>query len=147
MKRSDGSSPGRPENKYTYYIERPLAKGPGLALRERGFSVVLHLEVFPDDRTDDEVWINRVAAEGWVALGADVRLRWTPTLKRAVYNARLRLFNLTNNNGTGPEKAAAFVQAMPAIGRLLARRAGPFIAKVNMEGKIVGVYDFSDYKP
>ena len=145
MKPSDGNSPGRPENTYTYFVERPLGKGVGLALRARGFNAVLHLDVFRDN-VDDDVWISRVASEGWVALGADARLRWTPNLKHAVYISGLRLFNLTSNNWTGAVKAHAFVTAMPAIGRLCARKAGPFVARVTQAGKVVNVYDFSDYK-
>lgn len=118
----------------------------GLALRERGFDVKLSLEVFPDDsKVTDDAWISRAAKEGWVVLGADVAVRWTPNLKRAVYLAKLRLFNLARNSWPGPVKAAAFIAAMPAIERLLRRKRGPFIATVNQAGRIISVYDYSDY--
>lgn len=125
-----------------------MGKGVGLALRARGFDVRLSLEIFPDDsKLTDDVWIGRAAEEGWVVLGADVAIRWTPNLKRAVYLARLRLFNLARNSWPGPVKAAAFLAAMPAIERLLRRRKGPFIATVNQAGRITTFYDFADYRP
>ncbi len=82
-----------------------------------------------------------------MVLGADVAIRWTPNLKRAVYLAGLRLFNLARNNWPGPTKAAAFLAAMPAIHRLLKKKEGPFIATVNQAGKIISVYDYTDYRP
>jgi uncharacterized protein YfiM (DUF2279 family) len=145
LKLSVGKLPGR-RDANTYFVERPLGKGVGRALRQSGYTVVLHAEVFPD-RAEDDVWISAAAANGWVALGSDVRLRFTPGLKRAVFLSGLRLFTLARNHWSGQEKAAAFIAAMPAIQRLLHRLPGPFIATVSKAGAIINVYDFSGFKP
>ena len=147
MKPSGGNSPEPLDpSSFTYFVERPLGKKVGLALREKGHRVVLHLDVFRDD-SPDEQWIVRAAREGWVALGADVAVRWTPNLKRAIYISGLRLFNLTRNTWPAAVKAEAFIAAMPAIERLLRKRTGPFIATINKDGKVAGVYDFTGYVP
>lgn len=115
-------------------------------MRERGLRVVLHLERFADDARDEE-WIAEAAAEGWVALTADVEIRRRPNEKRAIYLAKLRVFALTRNTWTWREKANAFLTALPGMAQMLSKTQGPFIAKINKAGEVTSVYDFTDYRP
>ena len=49
--------------------------------------------------------------------------------------ARLRVFALTSGNLTGAEQGAAFVRALGKM-RRVARRPGPYIARVTRNGAV-----------
>ena len=140
MPRSPGNSPEQ-LRQYTFFVERPLGKKVGTVLREHGLNVVLHLERFRDD-ADDEEWIARAAAEGWVAITGDGRVRWNPRQKLAIRVSGLRCFSLTGNHWTGPEKAQAITSALGRIAAILSSKPGPFVARINKAGEISSVYEF-----
>ena len=65
-------------------------------------------DAFPDDgqHVGDDEWIERVSAEGWVALTKDTAL--VRDHADALAASTLRVFALPNANLTGPEMAERF---------------------------------------
>jgi hypothetical protein len=68
-----------------------------------------------------------------VVLTKDTRIRRRELERRALHAAGLRVFALSAGNLSGADQAAAFVRALPRM-RRLARRPGPFIARVTATG-------------
>lgn len=103
------------------------------ALRLAGATVIAHHEKFPTGALD-EVWLAALAEHPeWIVLTKDAQIRRRPLERQAYSNARARVFTLTSGNLTGAQQAEILVRALPKI-RKLARRRGPFIAKVTASG-------------
>jgi hypothetical protein len=58
-----------------YFCDRNLGKRFGQELRRQGLVVELHDDHFPQD-TPDEDLLRHVAAQGWVILTLDKRMRY-----------------------------------------------------------------------
>jgi predicted nuclease of predicted toxin-antitoxin system len=97
--------------------------------------VQIHDEHFRQDATDVE-WLHEVGQRGWVVLTKDEKIRRRAHERKALMQAGVRAFVLVAGNLSGPEMAAAFVQALPAIHRFLARHNPPFIARVTRGGEV-----------
>jgi PIN domain-containing protein len=134
LKRSGGNSPPRLED-FVFFIERPLGKKVGLALREQGLRVVLHTEKLKDDALDEE-YLALCAERGWVVITADSDVHTKVNQRLLVKNGRLRVFRLTRNHWRWQEKVEAFTLAIPAMLRLLRRTPAPFIARIDRKGNI-----------
>lgn len=105
------------------------------ALRAVGVHVILHHELFPAG-TDDEAWLRALAGRlDAVVLTKDSRIRKRAIERHALAAARLRVFALSAGNLSGEHQAAAFVRALPKI-RRLAKKPGPFIARVTATGAV-----------
>jgi hypothetical protein len=142
-KQSDGNS-RRPQLKdLVFFIERPLGKKVGVALRNAGLSVVFHLDHLPET-ADDEAYLALCVRKGWAVITSDSDIHDKPNQRRMVKNGRLRAFRLTGNHWPWAEKVRAFELALPAMGRLAQRLDPPFIARINKTGEIGKIDDFSD---
>jgi hypothetical protein len=141
---SDGNSPP-PLKGITLFIKRPLGKRIGEALRAMGVKVVLHSDFFGETAADTE-YLARCALEGWIPLTADSDVHNSPLQKLLIREAKLQVFRLVRNHWPWAEKLAAFVAALPAIERLVRKQPGPFIARINREGKISALEDLRDQK-
>ncbi len=126
------SSRRRPEpDPPTFFIDRGLGKHHvARVFASAKYTVVLMRDVYPDDgqRVDDETWIERASAEGWVALTKDAAL--VRDHAAALSTSTLRVFSLPNANLTGPEMAARFEANLHRIAQQ-ARRPGPFVDVVH----------------
>jgi hypothetical protein len=97
-------------------------------LRHAGVTVEIHDEYFPQAATDIE-WLREVGRRGWIVLTRDTRIRYRSLERTALMQAGVRAFVLVAGNLSGPEMAAAFVTALPAIQRFVVRHRPPCIAR------------------
>lgn len=105
------------------------------ALRQAGITVEMHDDHFPQAATDVE-WLREVGRRGWIVLTRDTRIRYRSLERMALMQAGVRAFVLVAGNLSGPEMATAFVTALPAIRRFVARYQPPFIARVTRRGTV-----------
>jgi predicted nuclease of predicted toxin-antitoxin system len=96
---------------------------------------VLHDELFAQDAHDEE-WLAEVGKQGWVVLTKDRRIRHRRSERLALMDAGVRAFVLTAGNITGEEMAAAFVEALPRMLRVVKGEEPPFIATVSRSGLV-----------
>jgi predicted nuclease of predicted toxin-antitoxin system len=89
------------------------------ALRGVGEQVEIHDDHLARD-VSDEAWMRLAAANGWVVLTKDARIRHRPLERACLLDAGLIVFVLTSASLTGPEMAAAFLAA--GAGRSVACR-------------------------
>jgi hypothetical protein len=119
-----------------FFLDRSLGKHiVADALRQVGAAVQLHDDHFPQDARDEE-WLRTVGERGWIVLTRDDRIRYRSQERTALIQARVRAFVLSGRSLSGPVMAAAFVQALPAMRRFVARHQGPFIARVTQTGGV-----------
>lgn len=122
----------------TFFVDRCLGKGVGIALNEAGLKVEFHADHFADDAAD-EVWIAEVGRRGWIVLTKDKAIRRRDAELQAVVDAGVRMFTLSGGNMTGKEMEGVFVANRLKMGRFLKDHLPPFIARVSRSG-IVRVY-------
>jgi hypothetical protein len=77
-----------------------------------------------------------VGKRRWIVLTKDDRIRYRVTERTALASAAVRAFVLTSSQLQGAEMAAAFIEALPRIKRLIARHRPPFIGRVSRSGKV-----------
>ena len=121
---------------FVFFIDRSLGIEPlRSTLREAGVRVEIHDEHFKRDE-EDRVWLAEVSKRSWVVFTKDQRLRYRPLEISALRASGARVFVLIAGNLTGAEIAATFGAALPRIQRILASRAGPFIARVSRDAVV-----------
>jgi hypothetical protein len=125
-------SRSRPE----FFLDRSVARRVvAAALREAGWSVRTHIEVYGDrdEAVEDVEWLELCGTEGWAVLTMDRRLRYRPSEIAAIRRHRVRGFALASGN----------LQALDQARRLLANEAeifdlcddpGPFVYAVYADG-------------
>ena len=135
-KRSDASLPSPPEQ-LVFFVDRSLGrKIIPTALRKTGEEVRVHDEHFPQD-TRDEVWLGDVGKRGWVVLTKDKHIRYRAIEVHALRAANVRAFVLAARGDlSGPEVGQIFVKTLPAMKKLCATTAPPFIAVVSRDSKV-----------
>src|SRR5687767_7315920 len=89
MPRSAGSSPAHdPPHEPVFFLnEDTSSKQVADALREAGATVILHRDIFAPG-TDDRLWIQQVAAKGWVILSRDRGIARNELERQAVTEAK-----------------------------------------------------------
>lgn len=95
----------------------------------------VHDDHFPADARDED-WLPAVGARGWVVLTKDRRIKSRTTELVALMRGGVAAFVLSSANMSGDQMAAAYVNALPAMIRLLVRLARPFVARVARGGGI-----------
>jgi len=106
------------------------------ALRAAGARVETHSQHFTPG-TIDERWLSAVASRGWIILTKDYRIRYREPALRVIRRAQARVMVLKRSvDLSGPEMAAIFVRALPAIRRVVKRESPPFVAKVGKDGRL-----------
>jgi len=127
----------KPPEKTVFFIDRSLGVEPvRTALIEHGLTVEIHDDHFKRDE-EDRVWLAEVGRRKWFVLTKDQRLRYRPLEIAALRVSRARVFVLIAGNLRGAEIAAIFAKALPRISRILGRHAGPFVARISRNGKVV----------
>jgi len=124
-----------------YFCDRNLGKRFGQELRRQGLVVELHDDHFPQNMPDEHL-LRHVAAQGWVILTLDKRMRYRPAEKAAIlrYNASVILLPLPKN----PEKgwwlalAAEFTQAQSRVLAFLSQNQPPFVAHFRIHYRETG---------
>ncbi len=136
-KRSAAKSRQPPE--ITYFADASLGHILVERLRENGFAVVAHDDLFAQG-TPDTKWLPEVGRRGWPVLSKDARIRYTPAELEALGRAGVRLFVLIGGNLRSEQMAEAFSKAKDRMARLLRRERHPFVARINSQGKVTGVH-------
>ena len=129
-------SVAKPPDQPVFFVDRSLGKidVPG-ALRAAGYRCVIHDERF-DQQTEDTVWLNAVAAENWIVLTKDERIRYRPLELKALESARLRAFIMICGNVRGIDTATILLKAMPKILDAVAHQKAPFIYYIYKDSSI-----------
>ncbi len=117
----------------TFFVDRSLGRrAVPSALRDAGFEVVSHDDVFAAD-TDDEIWLTEAGARGWIVLMKDDRIRYRPRERAALEAARVQAFALTVANMTGEQQAYLLGTHAGRMERFCAEHPGPFVVGVYRE--------------
>lgn len=133
-KQSGANSKSKPPEPLVLFLDRSLGKKKiATALREAGVEVRVHEAQFAPDARDEE-WLRAVGRRGWVVLTKDQMIRYRGPELSALMKAGVRAFVLTAGNLKGEEMGQIFVKAVPRIRRLVAKSAGPFIARITKSG-------------
>ena len=119
-----------------FFLDRSLGKHiVADALRQARAAVEVHDDHFSQDARD-EGWLREVGQRGWIVLTRDDRIRYRFQERTALIQAGVRAFVLVRRSVSGPAMAAAFVNALPAMRRFVARYPAPFIARVTQTGNV-----------
>lgn len=124
----------KPPEDYTFFTDRDLGTSIPEAIREAGYSVIAHDTVFPDaQNTEDRDWLERVGAEGWLALSHNYRIRNEPDEIDMAMRAGVALFFLI---GKRHEDLVTNLRlTLPRIIRFRKNNKPPFVAKVHRPEK------------
>jgi hypothetical protein len=104
-------------------------------LRSAGLNVQRHDDHFAPD-CPDEQWIRATAANGWISLTRDGRIRYSPLALTALMENRARLFVLVGKLTTD-EAAGVLLKWRRKISYLLRTESRPFIAKIRRDGVVI----------
>jgi hypothetical protein len=112
-----------------YFTDRDLGQYqlPNV-LRDAGFEVVRHCELFVHDAPDEE-WLEYCGTNGLVAITHNSRIRYTPNQRKAVEDHRVSLVILTSH-ATTRELGHLVVRSREKIEELLALHPPPVILTV-----------------
>jgi uncharacterized protein with PIN domain len=117
----------------TFFVDRSLGRwAVPSALRNAGFDVVIHDDVFAAD-TDDDIWLAEAGAQGWIVLMKDDRIRYRPRERAALEAARVQAFALTSASMTGEQQAHLLTAHAGRMERFCAEHPGPFVVGVYRE--------------
>jgi len=94
--------------------------------------------------THDVDWLPLVGARGWVLITKDKNIRKREIELRALRQAGVRTFVLTASGLSGAGQAEVLKEALPAMLRLLRRRAAHFVARITAESALE-VLELSKY--
>lgn len=86
--------------------------------------------------TPDVDWLPQVGARGWILITKDKNIRKREIELRALKQSRVRAFVLTAGGLKGEEQAHVFREALPAMLRLLRRKAASFVARVTADANV-----------
>ena len=102
-------------------------------LRDAGHDVVSAIDLHQGQ--PDHVWIPAIAAEDYVLVTRDQRIRRNPLEIEALWNARLRTFVLTANVTRPADTVVLLLSRMPKLLRIC-QRPGPFIFSITAGGLV-----------
>jgi hypothetical protein len=117
-----------PREPLVFFTDRDLGTRFPEILAAAGLEVRRHRDHFPPD-CPDEVWLETVGNEGWIAVSHDTRIRYKPNELAAVVRHRVRLL-VVIGKAPFPQLAKHFVATAPRIEEFVAEHAAPWIAKV-----------------
>jgi len=86
--------------------------------------------------THDTEWLPQVGARGWILITKDKNIRKRQIELRALREAAVKAFVLVASNVNGEDQARILREALPAMIRLLRRRAARFVARVSAESNV-----------
>jgi predicted nuclease of predicted toxin-antitoxin system len=86
--------------------------------------------------THDVDWLPKVGKRGWILITKDKNIRKREIELRALKQARVRAFVLTATHLRGEEQARVLNEALPAMVRLLRRKAASFLANISADSNV-----------
>lgn len=117
-----------PRDVLVFFTDRDLGTQFPNMLAEAGLIVRRHRDLFPHDCPDD-VWLEAVAKEGWIAVSHDARIRCKPNELAAVVRHEARLL-VVIGKAPYPQLARHFVATAPRIAEFVEQHRAPWIGKV-----------------
>lgn len=117
-----------PPEHVVFFTDRDLGTRFPDILADAGLQVRRHRDHFPPD-CPDEVWLESVGKNGWVAVSHDTRIRYKPNELAAVVRHSVRLL-VVIGKAPYPQLAKHFVATAPKIMDFVEEHPGPWIAKV-----------------
>ena len=117
-----------PRDALVFFTDRDLGTRFPDILAAAGLSVRRHRDLFPPD-CPDEVWLETVGRERWIAITHDARIRYKPNELAAVVRYRVRLL-VVIGKAPYPELARHFVATASKVEDFVRQHAAPWIAKV-----------------
>lgn len=117
-----------PPEPLVFFTDRDLGTRFPAILSAAGINVRRHADLFPPDCPDD-VWLEEIGKQQWIAVSHDTRIRYKPNELAAVVRHRVRLL-VVIGKAPYPELATHFVNSMPKIATFVAGHRAPWIAKV-----------------
>jgi hypothetical protein len=112
-----------------FFTDRDLGPSVAELLRAGGLLVEAYHEHFRPDNVPDEEWLQFVGERGWVALTHNKRIRYEPDELDSLMTHGVKAFFVIGK-GPHPALAAAILQNIHRIKRLLRKHREPFAAKV-----------------
>ena len=118
------------------FIDRCAWSGKlGAALDAAGIPYVPHNQLFHHD-TPDEVWLTAVKDNGWLILTRDQRIRYRINEHRALVDAKLMMFVLSQGGLTAEETGRIVCRAYPEIVRQSTLVLPPALFSVTRAGEV-----------
>ena len=118
------------------FIDRCAWSGKlGAALDAAGISYVPHKLHFKHD-TPDDVWLTAVKNSGWLILTRDGRIRYRVNEHRALINAKLMMFVLSQGGLTAEETGRIVCAAYPEIVRQSIITQAPALFSITRSGGV-----------
>jgi hypothetical protein len=120
-----------------FFLDRDLGKRLGRALREVGVEVQLHAERYPGiGDTPDEVWIPEVAADGWIILTHDKKIRFREAERQAFAAAGARAFVFVTQQPTPFVHLRALMIAWERIRAIDETTLAPYMFGLLADGRL-----------
>jgi hypothetical protein len=117
-----------PRDSLIFFTDRDLgSRFPDLPIAA-GLNIRRHSDHFPPD-CPDEVWLETVGKEEWIAITHDHRIRYKPNELAAVIRHNVMLL-IVIGKAPFPVLATHFVATAPRITHFIERHTAPWIAKV-----------------
>ena len=111
-----------------FFADRDLGTRFPAILNDAGLTVRRHRDYFSPD-CPDEVWLETVGKEEWIAGSHDTRIRYKPNELAAVVRHNVRLL-VVIGKAPFPQLAKHFVATAPKISEFVEQHSAPWIAKV-----------------
>jgi len=108
------------------------------ALRSAGLVVHAHTDHFPPMSPDHE-WLPQAAANGWIVLTNDRKIRSRSLELRAVMSSGARVLALVGGSLPAAELARNFINTLEKIRTLVADTPAPWIARLYRPSPVTGV--------
>lgn len=121
----------------TFFTDRNLGKRFGRRLRKLGLLVEIHDDHL-DQETCDEDLLRYAAANGWVIVTADYRIRYRPAEKEAIITARAAVIHVKQPpTGRIDELAEHFAANATKVEHFLQKHQPPLFAvyRIDSDGK------------
>lgn len=91
--------------------------------------VEVHIDHFGAEE-DDDSWIPKCVAHGWIIISADQAIETDPINRKAVEDSLAKVFITADNNSKSEEWAAAIILGRRKLARTVDRNDGPFFVSI-----------------
>ncbi len=126
----------RPPSQPVLFVDRcAWSRKLGAALDAHGIPYVPHDQLFRQDTTDEE-WLTAVKNNGWLILTRDQRIRYRINEHRALIDAKLLMFVLSQGGLTAEETGRIVCMAYPQIVRIWQSVTPPALFSITRAGTV-----------
>lgn len=125
MRRSSTKEPPEP----VFFTDRDLGPTVAAMLRAGGMRIEAYHEHFALDNVPDTEWLRFIGSRGWIALSHNKRIRYERDELDELMSAGVKAFFVVGK-GPHPAFAAAFLENLPKMVRMVRKHSTPFVAKV-----------------